>query len=457
MPGRSRFLRGFRRIKPNGHARIDWTHPLAENLIGAWLFNENGGSTVRDIAGRGVSKSFANGTMTSGASWALSTPFRNSCIQQDLVGSYIDLTSTPTFLSKGVPFTICWWEKVLSVSGVVYPSRFQLQVQNTDAGGFVVLRSNDTNSGGGVGYQALSWGGANANFATADFLAASAPTLANSVGIWHNWILIGATGPCSQTNGDYTVYVDGLPFTTTSSPGIGAIPNNTNRFGQDSAGDTPSNCLLDAVYIYYNRAFTANDVRMYYTEPFGFFQDIPHRRDFAYLPPAVLLTASDAARRTRRRKVTGNRPQKRRKVPGNPAPTIPPDSTPLKRTKRKTRPATARKKRQRAIPNFPGLFPPTTRAELFRKRQRPRSARTGRFRFLPKKPTPPPPPTGGCPTITVIEAMTATAKVIDAMTATGLELERLTAKASPYEAATATALAEEAASGTARVVPCVKG
>ena len=35
--------------KPPVGTQINWGHPLAAGLVGAWLVNENGGKTLRDL------------------------------------------------------------------------------------------------------------------------------------------------------------------------------------------------------------------------------------------------------------------------------------------------------------------------------------------------------------------------------------------------------------------------
>lgn len=51
-----------------GEAAVNRQHPLARGLVGAWLFNEGGGTTVRDVSGAGNDGTMAN---MGAANWAV--------------------------------------------------------------------------------------------------------------------------------------------------------------------------------------------------------------------------------------------------------------------------------------------------------------------------------------------------------------------------------------------------
>ena len=50
--------------KPPLGSRIDTGHPLAQGLVACWLFNEGGGTLVRDITGNGNDATPDTGTPT---------------------------------------------------------------------------------------------------------------------------------------------------------------------------------------------------------------------------------------------------------------------------------------------------------------------------------------------------------------------------------------------------------
>lgn len=87
---------------------------------------------------------------------------------------------------------------------------------------------------------------------------ADAPSLASSVDIWRHWV-ITMVKPNSGASGEYNLYVDGVLRTASTSIGGNFGANNTSRIGWDG-GDSPANCLIDDIRIWYNKILTQTEV-----------------------------------------------------------------------------------------------------------------------------------------------------------------------------------------------------
>ena len=59
------------RIKPRVPS-VNWEHPLAKGLVGAWAFQDGGGSVLRDVSGRGNTGTLTN--MDPATDW-VSSPY----------------------------------------------------------------------------------------------------------------------------------------------------------------------------------------------------------------------------------------------------------------------------------------------------------------------------------------------------------------------------------------------
>jgi len=222
---------------------------------GEFIFNVTGGNTL-DIEHTAERQKLAAATASSPITFVQEADVvkegtgiqSNFSIEYQNATDYIDITTTgPTtiYAPNDVAMSISWWEKVKSGSGT-YPSRFRLQ-GSLDSLGFI--RSSDANFASFAKFNhtsgvALKW--------------AAAPTLAASVDIWRHWV-ITMVKPNSGSSSDSQLYVDGINYTATTSIGGNFGANDTSRIGWDG-GDSPSNCLIDDVHIWYNKVLTQEEV-----------------------------------------------------------------------------------------------------------------------------------------------------------------------------------------------------
>lgn len=189
------------------------------------------------------------GTPTSTSGWNFRYPRRGGWggLAMDNTNDYVALPSGDV-LTTSTAFTLAWWEYLFSTAQA-FPTRFSL-AYNAGGSFLLVFRSSDAN------YSTISYGpnGTTARKCT------TAPTLANSVGKWIHFILTGAGGPNSTTNGDWTLYVDGVANSTSTGATVGS--GLSNRFGGYTANFT--NSVMDDVAIWPARALSAQGARAWY-------------------------------------------------------------------------------------------------------------------------------------------------------------------------------------------------
>lgn len=209
----------------------------AQGLVGWWPLGAY--PDARDMGQFGN-----NGTRTNGPVASASGPRR--AMSFDATNDFIELLQ-PALL-VGMPYTLSWWEKVMSDAGT-YPSRFCLSLFGT-TNKLVVLRvKNDTS------YTYLTWGEAPGVSRKSEQV--TSPLL--SVGIWKHFAIAGASTAASLSD---RVYEDGNDKAVGALSGFGGIVQN--RIGWDGA-DSPADCLMDDVRMY-NRALSAAQIRSIYNQ-----------------------------------------------------------------------------------------------------------------------------------------------------------------------------------------------
>ena len=84
------------RIKPRV-PRVNWEHPLAKGLVGAWAFQDGGGSVLRDVSGNGF-----DGVITD-ATWI--TDRYGGALDFDRSGDYVNLGASVLQGVRTIAFT----------------------------------------------------------------------------------------------------------------------------------------------------------------------------------------------------------------------------------------------------------------------------------------------------------------------------------------------------------------
>ena len=441
MPPTARYLQGFGRRKPGPWARVvadsillpaGYSVPIA--AYGLWPFNEGGGTQAKAGQNTNLIATFQNaaGAYPNWATGAFGGPAIN------FGGSaYADIgTGSFNIQTTNVIAIIAWIKTTMTGSGYIV-SKWNA---NVSAGW------NWQISSGQMYFTMEDTGGNN-------YFRANGNSSLND-GKWHQ---IAVTYNGNASSSGIATYVDGVPDGSNGSgfgtDNPGTLVDSDLCFGcrlTNSSPDFLYTGLIDHILIIQGAAgtpvLTAADVAKLYIEPFRMFAQPGPRRFFFFGRPQFPLT--------RRRKRLAKAAAKRKR-PRSPLPMMPQLSASLRKQKKRKSNTRAFKRKRPAMPREGLDLHPVPAPALGRRRpagRKPRAAGRRRRRqpFAP-------PPTGGCPTVTIAEAMSATALVIEALTATGLAAESLSATSSVYEGMTASSLADEYYSATARVVPCVKG
>ena len=231
-----------RRTKPPLGSRIDWSHPLATGLVGCFLLNENGGTTVFDLASAQLLP------VASGTSWS-------SGLLSDAAAHGV-YTTCPAVFKVGPPISLVWQgHSVGTADGFAYI--FGINANNTGSSPFnAALISYNTNASQVTFFCTATGGGTNVEI---DFGAMPSGTAQLAV----TW---GATS--NNTNNPISCYKNGIlgnqsvetgtpiAYSSTSQIGIGGYPTLNSRLAHDFA-------------LIYNRALNPGDVQWLAEEPYA--------------------------------------------------------------------------------------------------------------------------------------------------------------------------------------------
>ena len=238
----------------NASSPVNWSHPLNRGRLAWWLAHPalpRGGKWF-DLCGLSAKKA-TNGVLTNGPAWSGSKgrPGGAGSLNFDASNDYVDLASA-ALLTSGRPFTMAWWERVTSTSGV-FPSRFRLVVSGA-AREFAVIRT-DVASYTYVAFGMFAVGG----------LRATVPSITSSVGTWNRVVLVGDVSPTNTTIGNWRAYTNGFSATVASGgPFSDPGTNTVSRIGYDNIDDG-ANVAMDDICIW-SRALSAGEVAAEYKQ-----------------------------------------------------------------------------------------------------------------------------------------------------------------------------------------------
>lgn len=233
--------------KPPAGTQIDWTHPLAQGLVGCWLFNECAGVRANNLA------AFQHGTLTSGAA------FVPGGVQFDGTDDHVQ-TTLAINNSSGLSFSV--WINLTSAGnypivisyGVNADTVPELRGQSTS--GKIEIVNRNTNSG------------------------ALDPTAILGTG-WHHYV-----ATCSKST--FCLYRNGKTVST-ASVSHSIAGSVAVRFGRRSNDEFGSLCLtgrLDRPMIY-NRLLSPAEASWLYTAPYAFLAPSPVMRSWFVLSSVV--------------------------------------------------------------------------------------------------------------------------------------------------------------------------
>jgi len=243
-------------VKP-ANPVVNRSHPLARGLVGAWAFEDGGGTTLRDVSGHGLDLSVVNMTPPD---W-----------QRGRYGGMLDFDDGTTNeavsarnlgISGSQPRSISvWFRPDSSVSRQTI-----LAFGATASNAYWALEYNAYWSTSGIGS-----GGGHAE--SLNLIVVGADVYLTSiveVGAWHHVVVVQS----GSTSGTIEVFVDGV-----NRPLVSKSPATTIN-----TTDSPISVGYDGIYNrqpfegpiadlnIWNRALSANEVRDLYSDPWSLYR-----------------------------------------------------------------------------------------------------------------------------------------------------------------------------------------
>lgn len=227
--------------KPPPGSTINWGDPINNGLVGAWIFNDAGGTLAKDIASRNDGIQFG-GELSSVGIFGKSRTFNGS-------SDYVDI-GNPSQLQLLKSITICAWFRTTSSANNTILSKFN----PTSSQRAYKLRIN-----GGTVDVVISTDGSTNAFTLTD-------TVATNDGRWHFAVM---TNDGTGDSNSAVLYVDGRRVRTT---GTSSIFNSTasTQIGRQDTGSNPTlfTGRLDNIRVY-RRAILQSEAMRLYREPFA--------------------------------------------------------------------------------------------------------------------------------------------------------------------------------------------
>lgn len=237
---------------------INKSHPLAQGLVGCWIFTEGGGQKSFDSMGLNPV-----GTLTNGAIFKVGQ--RGQCVSLDGVNDYVNVGTNSPLTSLTGAITIISWAKptdFLNFNSIIgktgnggtatnIAAPFDCYLKQT-SGVLTLVRGNGTGTTLGTNYR--------------DVAATSAPTV-------NVWTHLAVTQPAPANNSTVNFYYNGVLI---SSPPLSfsqscADGGNNALIGSRTDGATKFKGLINGVWIY-NRALSQTEIRQHYINSYQMFQ-----------------------------------------------------------------------------------------------------------------------------------------------------------------------------------------
>jgi len=228
-------------IKPQRGTKLNRHHPLAEGLIGAWVFNESTGMIVMDLSGKGH-----HGTLTNmeEADWLIGEAGKT--LDFDGSNEYI-ATSMPVPITSSNPITIILRSKVASAhtgssfgTNLDSPNRCQAHVPWSDGNIYW-----DYGDSGGTGRENTAYG---------------------AYGSWKQVALVSE----GQSGSYKAIYLDG----ELEDDGVvsdGPSTSNSNFDIGRFLGDTRyQDCEMEYFYVY-DRVLSQDEIKRINADPYQMF------------------------------------------------------------------------------------------------------------------------------------------------------------------------------------------
>ena len=220
---------------------INWSHSDSRDLIGAWVFVSNGGTTITDYAEQAPDGNFSNIDETS---WTLDEP-----------GEVLDFTLSNDFVDLGSSV----YGHILGNATTVIAKIF---VDAVDANGWIVFGTQ--NGAGG----SVFWQVENNTSVWIMGVKLSGMVDINGLGEW----LVNAY---VSTGTGLLFYQNGILEGSNASTGTALVAGDKNWAIGDWIGSPGTSWALDGrvEYLYfYNRALSAQEIADIYENPYAMFK-----------------------------------------------------------------------------------------------------------------------------------------------------------------------------------------
>jgi hypothetical protein len=236
----------FSSQKPPIGSQINWGHPLAQNLEGCWLINENTGLISPDIA-----------SISHGVSYGAPTRAREGIT---LNGStqYIDMGINPRhdFFTLGTDFSITM---ILKEVSVMSSCRFISRLSATASRGWFVVNFD-------------YW----ISYTFVVQLSATQESYRPTTSVYISSTKSTYTFTCNKSaaaGSKGAIYYNGknVPVSYDSNPGFGWGTTQNLNVGRRTSNQSYANIEVYAVYLH-SRKLSPDDARKLYYEPYCFIQ-----------------------------------------------------------------------------------------------------------------------------------------------------------------------------------------
>jgi hypothetical protein len=217
---------------------------LWQGVVGFWSASAGpSGYRLLDRSGRGNHGTLTNMTATD---WVVD----DGRYALDFDGTNDNIAIDSTLILPTGPFSICWWEKITSVSSFAAVCA----LRTSSSGVFIVYRSTFAS------YTFLTW--RNVTSATQTGFRASDASNPNSVvNVWRHFAITG-TASTSSTVGDFRAYENGLQLSLTNSANFAGVNTFVNAICTDGVGTFNAMRLAD--FIVFDRQLSHNEVAQLY-------------------------------------------------------------------------------------------------------------------------------------------------------------------------------------------------
>ena len=217
---------------------------LWQGVVGFWSASAGpSGYRLLDRSGRGNHGTLTNMTATD---WVVD----DGRYTLDFDGTNDNIAIDSTLILPTGPFSLCWWEKITSVSSFAAVCA----LRTSSSGVFIVYRSTFAS------YTFLTW--RNVTSATQTGFRASDASNPNSVvNVWRHFAITG-TASTSSTVGDFKAYENGLQLSLTNSANFAGVNTFVNAICTDGVGTFNAMRLGD--FIVFDRQLTNSEISSIY-------------------------------------------------------------------------------------------------------------------------------------------------------------------------------------------------